>query len=51
MKCNGPVCGVHCQECVPMEKMLEIMEGTVDPTSVSVGGGYEGSLWLPASYS
>jgi len=35
-RCNGPVCGPGCAECVPMEAMLEIMEGTRNPTSVSV---------------
>lgn len=46
MRCNGPICGPDCQECVPVEKLLEIMEGTCDPTAVSVGGG---KLWLPGT--
>lgn len=39
MKCNGWFCGPHCCECVPIEKQLEIMEGTRNPTAVSVAGG------------
>lgn len=42
MRCNGPICGPNCQECVPWEAYLEILEGTRNPTSVSVGG----NLWL-----
>lgn len=42
-KCNGPICGARCLECVPMEAQLEIMEGTRNPTAVTVGG----SLWIP----
>lgn len=42
--CNGFVCGPKCAECVPMEKMLEIIEGTKRPDQVSVGG----NLWLPS---
>lgn len=42
MRCSGPVCGPGCQECIPWEAQLEIMEGTRKPTSVSVGG----NLWL-----
>lgn len=41
-RCNGPVCGPGCAECVPEEAMLEIIEGTRDPTAVSVG-----NLWIP----
>ncbi len=36
-KCNGITCGEKCQKCVPAEKQLEVMEGTVDLTDVSVG--------------
>ena len=43
MRCNGPTCGPQCSaECVPQEKMLEIMEGTRNPTAVSVAG-----IWVP----
>jgi hypothetical protein len=42
-RCNGPVCGPGCAECVPMEAMLEIAEGTRNPTAVAVAG----KLWLP----
>lgn len=43
MRCNGPTCGPACsKECVPQEKMLEIMEGTRNPTAVSVAG-----IWVP----
>lgn len=41
--CNGFVCGPKCAECVPMEKMLEIMEGTKRLDQVTVGG----NLWMP----
>lgn len=36
--CNGYICGPGCMECVPVEKMLDIMEGTRNPTAVSVSG-------------
>jgi hypothetical protein len=35
-RCNGPVCGQRCENCVPIEAQLEIMEGTRNPTAVSV---------------
>ena len=34
--CQGWICGKKCMECVPVEKWLDIQEGTVDPTAVSV---------------
>ncbi len=36
MRCNGPVCGLKCAECIPAEKQLEIMEGACDPTAITV---------------
>lgn len=39
-KCNAMICGPGCLECVPLEKQLEILEGTRNPSAVSVGGGY-----------
>lgn len=47
--CMGPICGPDCVDCVPQEAMLEIMEGTRNPTAVSVGGNsqHNTSLWLP----
>lgn len=48
MRCNGPVCGPGCAECVPMERQLELAEaaaaGQVDakPVSASVP-----KLWIP----
>lgn len=27
-KCNGPICGPGCLDCIPIERQLEIMEGT-----------------------
>lgn len=39
-RCNGPTCGcAKCGECVPMEAQLEILEGTRNPTAVTVCGG------------
>lgn len=46
--CNGFFCGGKCEECIPQEKMLEIMEGTCDPTAVSAGGHFNGSIWMPS---
>jgi len=46
-RCNGPICGAGCLECVPEEAMLEIMEGTRNPTAVSAGGEFKGSIWVP----
>lgn len=37
LNCNGPVCGPSCAECVPIEKWLELMEGTRKPGQISVG--------------
>lgn len=34
--CNGPFCGKKCEACVPFEKWLEIVEGTKNPTAVSI---------------
>lgn len=46
--CNGFVCGEKCIDCVPWEKRLEIDEGTLNPTAVSVGSIVNTSkLWLP----
>jgi hypothetical protein len=36
-RCNGPICGPCCVECVPAERQLEILEGTRQPGAVSVG--------------
>lgn len=41
-RCAGPICGPGCKECVPVETYLEIMEGTRNPTAVTVAG----KLWL-----
>lgn len=35
--CGGFICGKNCLECVPLEKQLDIMEGTRKPDAVSVG--------------
>ncbi len=43
--CNGLVCGPGCANCVPMERMLEEMEGTKNPTAVSVA--VPRSLYVP----
>ena len=45
-RCNGPTCGESCMECLPVEKRLEIAEGTCDPTAVSVNVP---KLWLPGN--
>ena len=42
-RCNGPICGAGCLDCVPQEAMLEILEGTRRPDQVTVAG----NLWLP----
>lgn len=40
-RCNGPVCGPKCAECVPMEKWLDCVEKGKDPkTIVTVRGGW-----------
>lgn len=40
-RCNGPVCGPKCCECVPMEKWLDCVEKGKDPkTIVTVRGGW-----------
>ena len=44
--CNGPVCGPGCEKCVPIEKQLEIMEGTRSPDAVSVNVS---AIWTPGS--
>ena len=36
MKCNGPICGESCQECIPKEVQLLIMEGKIDPNNIPV---------------
>lgn len=41
-RCNGMICGPGCVDCVPAEAQLEIMEGTRNPSSVSVG-----VIWTP----
>jgi hypothetical protein len=33
--CNGYICGERCSVCKPLERMLEEMEGMVNPTAVS----------------
>lgn len=39
-KCHQPVCSRECGErCIPQEKLMEIIEGTVNPTAVSVSRG------------
>ena len=43
-KCNGPTCGEKCKTCVPLEAKFEIVEGTRNPTAVSVNVP---QLWLP----
>lgn len=45
-RCNGPVCGPGCAECVPKERQLENMEAGLPanvpgPLQVPVGG-----LWM-----
>ncbi len=35
-RCNGFVCGPQCAACVPFERWLEQMEGTAQPSSVTV---------------
>lgn len=34
--CDGYICGERCQECKPLERLLDELEGTVNPTAVSV---------------
>ena len=43
-RCTGPVCGPQCSECVPMERQLEIMEGSSNGTEVSAS-----VIWTPGS--
>lgn len=38
-KCSAWFCSPECMECVPVEKQLEILEGTRNPTAVTVAGG------------
>lgn len=45
--CNGFICGAKCQECKPTERMLEELEGTKNPTAVSVAVPSGPQLWLP----
>lgn len=47
-RCNGFICGPGCEECIPEEAMCEILEGTRNPTAVSVGVK---KLWLPGNSS
>ena len=48
MNCNGFYCGPTCRECVPWERMLEIAEGTCNPTAVTVNVPRpQGRLLLP----
>jgi hypothetical protein len=47
MNCNGHVCGdPGCIDCVAAEAKLEIIEGTRNPTAVSVPVSLPGKLWL-----
>ena len=46
MNCNGYICGEKCIVCKPLERWLEEMEGTKDPTAVSIAVP-NSSLWLP----
>ena len=40
LRCNSVTCGTaECSVCVPIEKQLDIAEGTVNPTAVSVSRG------------
>ena len=41
-RCNGPVCGPQCAECIPKERVLEMLEGTITGREVSVP-----VLWTP----
>lgn len=47
-RCNGITCpGEKCnRECIPIERMLLNKEGH-DPTAVTQGGHFNGSIWLP----
>jgi hypothetical protein len=40
--CNGHFCGPECEECIPEEKQLDIMEGTKKADSVTVP-----VIWTP----
>jgi hypothetical protein len=44
MNCNGYICGEGCRECVPFERWLEQMEGTKNPTAVSVS--VPAGIWI-----
>jgi hypothetical protein len=49
-RCNGPTCGADaCMDHIPAEAQLEILEGTRNPGSVSVG--MPGKLWVPDDIS
>lgn len=38
-KCSAWFCSPECMECVPHERMLDIMSGILNPTAVTVAGG------------
>lgn len=38
-KCSAWFCSPSCMECIPYEKMLDIMDGIAKPTAVTVAGG------------
>lgn len=46
-KCNHPCCPECERECIPVERQLEIMEGTQNGTEVSAAGHWNGSIWVP----
>lgn len=52
-RCGGFICGERCLNCVPIEAELEILEGTRNPTAVSVAvpSSAPKQLILPYSFS
>lgn len=46
-KCNHPCCPQCQDECVPIERRLDIMGGHENPTAVRAGGKWDGSIWVP----
>ena len=36
MKCNGPFCGKKCQECIPHERYIEILEMGLNPHEIDL---------------
>ncbi len=45
-KCNGPICGRGCLECVPFEKWLDATEKGLTPEQVGVSVAVPASLKL-----